>query len=69
MPSFKVAGYIVLHKLVCQSFPLNPLPDDKILDWTKMQACTDSILDLTEKLKLVFERVEKIVEKGENASY
>ena len=39
----------------------------KILDWFKLNALADDKINLTEKLKLVLGRVEKIVGKGENA--
>ena len=45
----------------------NSLPNDKILDWTKLKAFTDDKINVTEKFKLVFQRVENIVGKGENA--
>ena len=34
-----------------------------------MKAFADDKINVTEKLKFVFERVENIVEKGENAGY
>ena len=47
-------------------FSLNSLPNDKILDWSKMKAFTDDKINLSEKLKFVLGRVENIVGKGEN---
>ena len=46
----------------------NTLPDDTYFDWSKLKAFSDKI-NLTEKLKLVLERVENIVGQGENAGY
>ena len=45
----------------------NSLPNDRILDWSKLKAFADDKINVTEKLKFVFERVENIVGKGENA--
>ena len=43
------------------------LPNDKILDWFKLEAFADNKIYVTEKLKLVFRMVENIVGKRENA--
>ena len=48
---------------------LNSLPNDKSLDWSKSEAFADDKINVTEKLKLILERVENIVGKGENAGY
>ena len=48
---------------------LNPLPNDNFLGWTELKAFEDDKLN-TGKLKIpVFERVENIVGKGENAGF
>ena len=41
----------------------NPLPDDKILDWSKFKALSDDKLNVTKMIILVFDRVENIVGK------
>ena len=46
---------------------LNPLPDDKILDWSKLKAFADDKLNVTKMIISVFDRVENIVGKGEIA--
>ena len=46
---------------------LNSLPNDKIMDWSKLKAFADEIINVNEKLKFVFGRLENIVGKGENA--
>ena len=46
-----------------------PLPNNKILDWTKLKACADNKINLIEKLKFALNRTENIVGKGENAGY
>ena len=53
--------------VVVSSF--NSLPNDSILDWSKLKALADDKIIVTEKLKFVFGRVENVVEKGENAGY
>ena len=57
-----------LHQLQYQAFA-NSLPNDSFLDWSKFKAFTDDKLNLAEKLKFVFGRVENIAGKGENAGY
>ena len=47
----------------------NSLPNDKILDWSKLKAFADDKIKATEKLKFGLGRVENIVGKGENAGY
>ena len=43
--------------------------NDKILDLSKLKAFADDKINVTENLKLVLGRVEKIAGKGENAGY
>ena len=50
-------------------FLFNSLPYDTILDWSKLKAFADDKINVTEKLKVLLERVENIVGKGENAGY
>ena len=38
-----------------------------ILDWSKLKAFADDKINVTEKLKCVFGRVENIMGKGKNA--
>ena len=45
----------------------NSLPNNKILDWSKLKAFADDNINMTQKLKYVLERLENIVGKGENA--
>ena len=45
----------------------NLLPNDKIVDWSKLKAFADDRTNVSEKLKFVYGRVENIVEKGKNA--
>ena len=48
---------------------LNSLPNDKILEWSKLKAFEDGKRNETEKLKFILGREENIVGKGENAGY
>ena len=47
----------------------NPLPDDKILDQSKLKAFPDNNLKVYQKLKFALGRVEYIVGKEGNAGY
>ena len=42
----------------------NPLPDDKILDWSKLKQTADDILKCIKNEHIVPYRVENIVRKG-----
>ena len=44
----------------------NPLPNDKIFDWSKLKAFADDKINVTENLKYVLKRVENIVGKRRN---
>ena len=49
---------------------INTLPSGKILDWSKFKAFKeDDKINVTHGLKLVLERTENIVGKGENVGY
>ena len=45
--------------------PFNSLPNDKVFDWFKLKAFAIVKMNVNEKLKFVFGRVENIVGKGE----
>ena len=47
----------------------NRLPNNKILDRSKLKVFADDKINTSEKLKFVLRKVESIVGKGENASY
>ena len=59
------SGFCLVN--VAPFYLFNPLPDDKILDWSKLKAFADDKLNLAEKLKFILGSVENIVGKGENA--
>ena len=46
---------------------INSLPRDTFFDWTKFKTCADEKFKVTKMTISVFDRVESIVEKGENA--
>ena len=48
---------------------LNSLPNDKILDLTKLKAFADGKLKVTKMMIFLFDREENIVGKGENVGY
>ena len=56
-------------KLCFASGFISCLPNDKILDLSKLKAFADDKINVTEKLKFVLGRVENFVGKGENAGY
>ena len=48
---------------------LSFLPNNKILDWTKLKAFADGKTDFAKIMIYVYDRVENIVGKGEHAGY
>ena len=48
---------------------VNSLPNDKILDMTKLKVFTDDKINVAQIMISVSDRVENIVGKGENAGY
>ena len=48
---------------------LNPLPDDKILDWSKFKGFADNKLNVNFNMNFNLERVKNIVGKEEKAAY
>ena len=51
-----------------ETFPI-PLPNNKILDWTKLKAFADNKLNVAEMVTSVIDRIENTVGKGANAGY
>ena len=56
---------------MCVNLGINSkfLPNDNILDWSKLKASADHKISVTEKLKFVFGSIENIAGKGENAGH
>ena len=54
---------------VDKEVPFNPLPNDNFLDWAKFKAFADDNSNVAKITIFVCDRLEKIVEKGENAGY
>ena len=50
-------------------FQIEHLPDDKILGLPKLEVFADNKLNVTQKVKAVFHRIENTVGKEENAGY
>ena len=48
---------------------VNPLPDDKNLDWSKLKQSSDDNFKFDENSRKFFKRVENTVGKGEIAHY
>ena len=51
------------------SFLFNSLPYDKNLDWSKLKALADDKIKVLKMIIFVFDSVENILGKGENAGY
>ena len=49
--------------------PVNPLPDDKILDWSKLKQFADDNFKFDENSRKFSKRVENTVGKGEIVHY
>ena len=54
-----------LHQILIS---INPLPNDKVLDMTKLKVFADDKLNVARMIPLL-DRVENTVRKGENAGY
>ena len=48
---------------------VNPFPNNKFLDWSRLRAFADKKINVTQKFNFVFRRVENFVGKEENAGY
>ena len=48
---------------------MNPLPNSKILDFIKLKAFKDKKISVSEMFEFVFDTIENIAGKGENAGY
>ena len=50
-------------------FNFNSLPNDKIIDWSELEAFSDEKINMTEKLIFVLRKVEKNLGIRENAGF
>ena len=50
-------------------FVFKPVPNDKILAWSKLIAFADNMLNVALMTISLFDRIENTVGKGENAGY
>ena len=64
-----VAAASVFQQLSYRDGSLNPLPNDKFSDLSKLTELADDKINVTEKFKFLMGRVENSVGKGENAGY
>ena len=53
----------------CDTLKFNSLPNDKILDRSKLKGFADDKIKILKKMIFGFDRVKNIVGKGENAGY
>ena len=53
----------------CLGKAFNSLPNDIILDWSKLKAFANDKIKIAEMMISLSDRVENIVGKGENAGY
>ena len=56
-------------KFFCVKMELNPFPNDKIVDLTKLKAFAYDTLNIAKMMIPLFDGVENTVGKGENAGY
>ena len=65
--------YLFYSELLLQQsefkLKFNSILNDKILDMTNLKALADDKINVTQMTISAFDRVEKIVGKGENAGY
>ena len=59
----------LLDKMDLYRYIISSLPNDNFLDWTKFKAFADDNLNVAKRMISVYDRVENIVGKGENAGY
>ena len=60
------------HQILSQETPsrcIKSLPNDNSFDWIKFKPFADNKLNVAKSVISVFDRVENIVGKGENAGY
>ena len=50
-------------------FKINPFPDKKQMTLSKLKAFANDKINVTKMIISVFDRVQNIMEKGENAGY
>ena len=51
----------------CTLQHINPSPNDKTISWSKIKAFADDKIKIAKMFIFIFDMVENIVEKGENA--
>ena len=64
--------YVMSYSLTRSNAPrifINPLPNNKILDFTKLEELEDNKFKVAKMRISLYDRVENTVGKGENAGY
>ena len=56
-------------EILSYSEKVNSVPNDKILDWSKLKAFADDKIKVLKMMIFVFDRIENDVGKGEIAGY
>ena len=67
--TYKRYGYLSNALLCLNSAPARPLPDDKIIALSKLKAFASNNIIVGQMVQFLFDRIENIVGKGENAGY
>ena len=67
--SLLMSLYVFIVSSCCQEGTCIPLSDNEIVASSKLKAFTDDKKNVTQPISFIFERVENIVGKGENAAY
>ena len=55
--------------LIFPMYQINPLPNDKILDWSRFETFSEDKINVTEKSNFNMGRIDNTVGKGENPGY
>ena len=58
-----------MSKLKLLVHDINPLPNDKYFDATKLKAFADDKLNVAKMMIFLFDRAENTLAKGQNAGY
>ena len=65
----KIHNWLRNHRMVLVKSWLNSLPNDQILDMTKLKGFGDDKLNVSKMMIVLINTVENTVGKGDNAGY
>ena len=68
-PSNIWTKHTLISPILCNTLHLNPLPDDKISDWSKLKQSADNNFEFDVNSRKFSKLVENTVGKGEIARY